>query len=365
MKNKILILSNNSDGLYGFRGALLRRLAQMGSVAVSVPDNGFFPELEKLGCTVLETPIDRRGVNPATDLKLLLRYRKLLKSQKPDLVITYTIKPNVYGGLACRLAGIPYAVNITGLGTAFQKQGFLRKLVVFLYKMGLKKAKVVFFENAGNRQIFIDEKIVPEGKCCLLSGAGVDLDRFVPAPYPETETTRFLFIGRVMREKGVNELFAAMERLRSEGYDCTLDVLGEKEEDFSEPIQKYTEAGWLRFRGYQTDVRPFIEAAHCFCLPSYHEGMANTNLECAAMGRPVITSNIPGCREAVIEEKTGLLCAPQSADSLYEAMKAFLELPHGKREAMGLAGRAHMEQVFDKQVVVEQTISALMEQGSP
>ena len=359
MKRKFLILANNSDGLYGFRGALIAALAQRGAVAVSTPDNGFFPELRALGCAVIETPIDRRGVNPATDLKLLLRYRRMLKKEKPELVITYTVKPNVYGGLACRMAGVPYAANITGLGTAFQNRGFLRKLVVFLYKTGLKKAKVVFFENSANRRLFIDEGIVPEEKCRLLSGAGVDLARFAPAPYPENGPTRFLFIGRVMAEKGVRELFAAMERLRAEGFDCVLDLLGENEEDFSGPIQRYTQAGWLRCHGYQADVRPFIEKAHCFVLPSYHEGMANTNLECAAMARPIITSDIPGCREAVIEGKTGLLCASQNADSLYGAMKAFLALPREERRAMGLAGRAHMEAVFDKRTVVEQTLAAL------
>ena len=358
-QKKILILINNSVGLYIFRGALIGALAKDHTVAASTPDNGFFPELEALGCRVIETPVDRRGVNPATDLKLLLRYRKMLKAERPDLVITYTVKPNVYGGLACRLAGIPYAANITGLGTAFQKQGFLRKLVVFLYKTGLKKAKVVFFENSANRQIFIDEGIVQSDKCCLLAGAGVDLERFTPAPYPEEGPVRFLFMGRVMEEKGVRELFGAMERLRNEGFDCTLDVLGEYEEDFSGAIRSGEEAGWLRFRGYQTDIRPFVAAAHCFVLPSYHEGMANTNLECAAMARPLITSNIPGCREAVIEGESGLLCRPQDTDSLYDAMKAFLALPHPRREAMGTAGRTHMETVFDKQKVVEQTIAAL------
>ena len=358
-KSKMLILANSSSGLYDFRSMLLERLLEKAAVTVSVPAQLKADLLEAMGCKLVDTAMDRRGMNPVKDLGLLLRYRKTLRQENPDLVITYTVKPNVYGGLACRLAGIPYAVNITGLGTAFQKQGFLRKLVVFLYKIGLKKAKVIFFENSANRQLFIDEGIAPEGKCCLLSGAGVNLDRYPLVPYPVDGPIRFLFIGRVMKEKGVVELFSAMERLRTEGYDCTLDVLGENEEDFSVPIQKYSKAGWLRFHGYQTDVRPFIEAAHCFVLPSYHEGMANTNLECAAMGRPVITSDIPGCREAVIEGKTGFLCAPQSVGSLYEAMKAFLQTPYEQRIAMGRAGRVHMEKVFDKRVVVDKTIAAL------
>ena len=283
----------------------------------------------------------------------------MLRQEKPDLVITYTIKPNVYGGLACRLLGTAYAVNITGLGTAFQKDGLLKKLVTFLYRTALKKAKVVFFENSGNRQVFLDGNIVAEEKTCLLSGAGVNLQHYACAPYPEGGTTRFLFVGRVMQEKGIGELFAAMERLRAEGADCCLDVLGGFEENYAQIIRRHEEAGWLHYHGYVTDVRPYIEKAHCFVLPSYHEGMANTNLECAAMGRPVITSNIPGCREAVLDGISGLLCEPKDADSLYEAMKRFLNLPQETRTQMGKAGRKHMEAVFDKKKVVSETLEAL------
>lgn len=355
---KILVLSNNSDGLYGFRGLLLKRLGELGQVTVSVPDNGFFPELEALGCRVIDTPIDRRGINPATDLKLLRQYKKMLKAERPDLVITYTVKPNVYGSLACKSCKIPYAVNITGLGTAFQGSGMLRKLVTFLYKTALKKAKIIFFENSGNRQVFLDEKIVPEEKTCLLSGAGVNLERYTPAPYPAEGKTHFLFVGRVMKEKGIGELFEAMNRLTAAGHDCCLDVLGNYEEDYAQVIQRYEAQGWLHYYGYQTDVRPFIEKAHCFVLPSYHEGMANTNLECAAMARPLITSDIPGCREAVTPA-SGILCKPQDADSLYFTMEAFLRLPHSQKAAMGTAGRTHMEAVFDKEKVVQATLDAL------
>ena len=180
-------MANNSDGLYGFRRELIARLAARGEVYASTPDDGCYDELRALGCTVIETPIDRRGINPVTDCKLLLRYVKLLRQVKPDLVITYTIKPNVYGGIACRLVGVPYAANITGLGTAFQKKGALRTLVTVLYKMALKRAKVVFFENAGNRDTLIGEGIVRAAQCRLLMGAGVNLAHYVPAEYPAEE----------------------------------------------------------------------------------------------------------------------------------------------------------------------------------
>lgn len=360
MTGKVVILANSSSGVYDFRGMLLQRLLEKKEVAVSVPAELKADLLEQMGCRVIHTAIDRRGINPVKDLKLLRSYRKLLGKEKPDLVVTYTIKPNVYGGLACRMKKIPYAANITGLGTAFQNGGLLRKLVVFLYKISLKNAEVVFFENDANRQLFVEEKIVTQDKCCVLSGAGVDLERFTVVPFPASGSgVRFLYIGRVMKEKGVGELFSAMERLRSEGFDCTLDILGYAEDDYEQQLQQGQKAGWLRCHGYQPDVRPYIEQSHCFVLPSYHEGMANTNLECAAMGRPVITTDIPGCREAVVDAKTGILCKPKDTESLYLAMKRFLTMTDAQRTAMGQAGRAHMEQNFDKRKVVQKTLQAI------
>lgn len=357
---KILILANNDVGLYQFRRKLIEAMLQKGhEVLISLPAGPLVAPLVEMGCTFLDTPIDRRGLDPVKDLKLLSRYLSMLRTHQPDLVVTYTIKPNIYGGLACRMKKIPYAINITGLGTAFQKKGLLRSFVIRLYRTALKRAKVVFFENSANRNLFLREKIVPKEVCRLLSGAGVDLDYFTPAPYPQSGPTRFLFVGRVMKEKGVDELFSAMEQLHARGEDCVLDVLGLHEEDYAEAIERGRQQGWLCYHGYQKDVRPFIETAHCFVLPSYHEGMANTNLECAAMCRPVITSDIPGCREAVTHG-SGILCKPKSTDSLFSALDLFLHLPTEARISMGQTGRQHMEAVFDKVKVVQATMDALI-----
>lgn len=357
---RVMILANFDLGLYQFRKELIQELLKDNEVIISLPYGELIEPLKNMGCKFIDTPVDRRGINPITDIKLFQNYRRLLKKEKPELVITYTIKPNVYGGLACLMAKIPYATNITGLGTAFQNEGLLKKLVTALYKVGLKKAKVVFFENAENRQIFIDEKIVKEAKTYLLNGAGVNLTHFRVLEYPEDDSvTRFLFIGRVMKEKGIDELFSAMQHLVSDGYNCSLDVLGGYEEDYKETIEKYEGEGWLHYHGYQKDVRPYIEKCHCFVLPSWHEGMANTNLECAASGRPVITSNINGCLEAVVDGVSGYLCEKKNADNLYQVMKKFVMLPCDVRKAMGLAGRKRMEEVFDKKKVVEDTIRHL------
>lgn len=357
---RVLILANNDVGLYKFRKELIQELLHRGSeVYISLPNGNLVRPLEQMGCKFIDTPIDRRGINPAKDFKLLINYKKLMKSVEPDMVITYTIKPNIYGGIVARQAKIPYAVNITGLGTAFEKKGFLRAIVVKLYKYSLGKAKVVFFENAGDREIMISEGTVAKEKTIVLNGAGVNLDDYPYAEYPRNDIFHFLFIGRVMKEKGIDELFDAMRRLKSDGVKCFLDVVGPFEEDYKDKLEQYEKDGWLKYHGYQSDVKPFIEKCHCFVLPSYHEGMANTNLECASSGRPVITSNIPGCKEAVIDGVSGLLCEPKNADSLYQVMKRMTEISMEEQIQMGLAGRKHMEDVFDKKKVVEETMRHL------
>ena len=230
---KILILANNDIGLYQFRRELIEELLKKNKVVIALPYGELIEPLKKMGCRFINTPVDRRGINPFKDLKLMLKYMALLKAEAPELVITYTIKPNIYGGMACRIRKIPYAVNITGLGTAFQKKGFLRKLVVTLYKQGLKKANLIFFENIENRQIFVDQGIAEEKDTCVLNGAGVNLKHYQVAEYPTEERgIRFLFIGRVMQEKGIEELFSAMQMLQKDAIDCTLDVLGDYEEDY-------------------------------------------------------------------------------------------------------------------------------------
>lgn len=360
---RILILANNDVGLYQFRKELITELLKSHQVTISLPDGDLVRPLEALGCRFIDTPVDRRGINPITDLKLIIRYIQILRTIKPELVITYTIKPNIYGGFVCRLLNTSYAVNVTGLGTTFQKKGLLRSTIVSMYRVALKKANVVFFENKGNQQILTEEKIVRENQCCLLNGAGVNLEHYMYAEYPTDSIVRFLFMGRIMKEKGVNELFSAMKRLRQEGLDCVLDVLGHYEEDYADQIRQYEAEGWLFYHGYQKDVRPFIEKCHCFVLPSWHEGMANTNLECAAMGRPIITSRIHGCMEAVIEGESGLLCDPQNYDGLYETMKQFLSFERNKKRSMGITGRRHMEAAFDKDKVVKETLEALRDKA--
>ena len=275
-------------------------------------------------------------------------------------MITYTIKPNIYGGLVSRVLHITYAQNITGLGTTFQNENIIKKLVCFLYRISCKKAKVVFFENEENKRIFLDHHLIRKKQACRLNGAGVNLEEYPYTEYPdESEPIRFLFIGRVMKEKGIDELFEAARRIKREYPEVLFDIVGPMEDEYSLVIKKLEEDGIITYYGYQKDVRPFIARCHCFILPSWYEGMANTNLECASSGRPIITSNIPGCMEAVENSVSGFLCKTKNSDDLYKMIKKFINLPYENRKVMGLAGRKHIEKSFEKKKIVARTIKFL------
>lgn len=357
---RILILANHSGGLYDFRKDLIAELKKHANVTVAVPHNDRWEELHKLADRVIELPVDRRGRNPLHDSNLFQQYCAMLKEVKPDLVLTYTIKPNIYGGLACRMAHIPYAVNITGLGSAIENGGWLKRFVLMLYKLALKGAKVVFFENTGNRDTLVAAGVVPNGRDVVLNGAGINLENYPCQTYPQEGPVRFLFVGRVMHEKGVDELFAAAKRMKQKyGDGVEFHIVGSFEEAYKPVMDELEQAGVVKYHGYQSDIKSFYAMASCIVLPSYHEGMSNVLLEAAASGRPLITSDIPGCREAVENGVSGYLRPIKDADALYAAMQRFAELPEGWRAEMGRCGRDRMEQNFSKTAVVAETIKHL------
>lgn len=360
-RKTVLVLANNDVGLYIFRKALLKRFLDDGhKVVIALPDGECIEPMVDMGCEFIETPIERRGMNPIRDIKLYKLYKKIIKKVRPDIVVTYTVKPNVYGGFACRVMKIPYAVNITGLGSAIESGGMLRKLVLTMYKVALKKAKIVFFENEGNREKLLEARVVRKEKTCVLNGAGIETSEYPVAEYPADGRTDFLFVGRIMKEKGVDELFYAIERLKKEhGSKVGLDIIGMFEESYQQKIDELQAGGIIAFHGFQDDVKSFYERAHCIVHPSYHEGMSNVLLEAGAMGRPLITSSIHGCMEAVEDGKTGYLCEVKNKDSLYEAMKQFVQLDYVQKKSMAAASHELVSARFEKKQVVAETVKHL------
>lgn len=356
---KILIITNSSIGLAKFRKELIEKLKTNHEIYIATPYDECAKEVEEMTSKVIEVCMDRRGINLKQEWRLFRRYYTIVKTIRPDFLITYTIKPNIYGGIVARISKIPYVVNITGLGTAFQAEGWLKKVIIMLYRMALKKARVVFFENHGNKQVFIENKIIKQEKCCVLTGAGVNLQEFSYREYPKENRVNFLFMGRLMKEKGIDELFEAIECLHKENNHVFLTVLGGYEENYSKKIQELSSKGILNYIGWVSDVRPYIEKSMCSVLPSYHEGMSNTLLECAAMGRPIIASNIPGCKETFIEGLSGYGVKIKDSFDLYKKMKKFSELKYREKEEMGKAARRHMEKYFDKKEVVRITMERM------
>ena len=254
---KILIITNHSYMLYRFRKELIQALMKDHEVVLSMPFTGHEEDFQAIGLRCINTAVDRRGMNPKTDLKLFAAYRRLLKQERPDMAITYSIKPNIYAGLACSLAGIPFCANVQGLDTGFQRKG-LAQFVTHLYKTALRKAKTVFFENQGNAQEFLDRKIIPAQKVTVLAGAGINLEDYPCVPYPENEAVHFLYLGRIMKEKGIDELFCAIRRLHNElGNQIVLDLVGFFDDDYEAEVRQLVNDGIAIFHGFQAEPRPY------------------------------------------------------------------------------------------------------------
>lgn len=363
--SKILILANHGGGLYKFRRELLADLVAQGNqVYLSLPDGDYSPLLRQMGCFFIDTPIDRRGINPWTDLKLMLGYKKLFDRIKPDVVLTYTIKPNSYGGLICRLMNIPYIANITGMGSSINRVGPFRRITLALLKTSLKKATCVFFQNEMNRQFFLQNQIVTAHNR-LICGSGVNLAEHCLEDYPGDAKIDLLFIGRVMKEKGIDEYIGAAAAIKARFPLTNFHIVGPCEEEYEADLKHLQELNILDYHGVQRDVHGFYKACHAVVLPSYHEGMSNVLLEAAATGRPVLASDIPGCRETFAEGISGYGFEPGNCEALINAIEKFINLPHPDKQQMGLAGRAKVEREFNRQAVVNSYLEEINKAASP
>ena len=358
--SKVLFLVNHDIVIYNFRLELVERLLREGhQVVISSPYGERIDDLVKLGCEYRPVEIARHGTNPVQEFKLLCNYLKLLKEEKPDIVLTFTIKPNIYGGIACAMKGVPYVTNITGLGTAVENGGLVQKITVLLYRVALTKVQRVFFQNEENRQFFTDRKLAL-GKHDLLPGSGVNLNRFVPLEYPGEDTTEFVFISRIMREKGIDQYLAVARYIKNRYPSTVFHICGFCEEAYEVQLEKLHDDGIINYHGMVRDIKTILRQTHCTIHPSYYpEGLSNVLLESAACGRPLITTDRSGCREVVDDGVNGFIVKPKDTQDLINKIEDFLVLSWEEKKNMGLASRAKVQKEFNRQIVVEKYMREL------
>lgn len=354
---KILILTNYANGLYLFRKELLETLMQeKHEILVSVPVDENCKKIEDMGCEVIPTPLERRGINPVKDLKLFMCYMRLLKKHKPEVVFTYTIKPNLYGGICCRIRKVPYLCNITGLGTAIENKGVLSKILLKFYRISMEKAECVFFQNEENRA-FMHGYGIARQNGRLIPGSGVNLMQHPYEPYPsENEEIRFLAVIRIMRAKGIGEYLQAAETVSRIHDNVSFYLAGEYEEETREHYEpvicRLQKENVIKYLGHIDNVEEIMAQSHIIVHPSYHEGLSNVLLEAAACGRPVLASNVAGCRETVNQNISGFLFEPCQTAELVDAIENILSFSRDERKEMGIAGRKWIETYFDRNKVI-------------
>ena len=366
---KILISVNTAWNLVNFRSGLIGALVAQGhEVIAAAPDDVYAPRLAAMGCRFVPLPMHNGGTHPGRDALLLWRYLRLLARERPDVYLGYTVKPNVYGSLAARWLGMPVINNIAGLGAVFIKDGWLVRLVRWLYRVALARSAKVFFQNRDDRQLFVAGELVRSEVTELLPGSGIDLIKFGVVPLAATNSTvgkfRFLLIARMLLDKGVGEYVEAARLLRQRYPKLECCLLGFV--DVQNPaavsraqMEAWVTQGFVKYLGVSDDVRPEIAAADCIVLPSYREGTPRTLLEAAAMGRPIITTDAVGCRDVVDDGQNGYLCKVRDAADLAEKMERMLNLTLEQRQQMGDCGRLKMEREFDERIVIKKYLDAI------
>lgn len=370
MSKKIVIAANAAWNLSNFRTGLIEALVAAGYdvIAVAPPDSRAEQRLAATGCRFVTVPVDSKGLSIRRDLATLRAFGRLFRRERPACFLGFTVKPNIYGSIAASWAKIPVINNISGLGTAFIARNWLTFVVKLLYRWSLRSSRTVFFQNEADRRQFLDAGLVRSDQARLLPGSGVDLERFRPddraAPDAREASPTFLMIARLVRDKGVREFVDAAHILRARGFAGRFQLLGFLDVENRtairrDEVERWNAAGDIDYLGATEDVRPSIAAADCIVLPSYREGTSHVLLEAAAMAKPIIATDVPGCREAIDDGSNGYLCAPRNAASLADVITRFAALSPNERIAMGQAGRHKMLREFDERIVVSRYLERI------
>ncbi len=369
-KKLVAVVTNNDDDIYCFRKELIEGLINAGyDVLISCPYGEKFELLQDITYLYDDPVIDRRGTNIVADFKLLVHYIKLLRKYKPDVVLTYTAKPNIYCGISSYLLRIPYISNVTGFGSAFMNSKAVEIFVTQLLRFVFRRANCVMFQNSVNKG-FAESKKMVKNNTKLIPGSGVNIDRFSLLDYPAGgdgktgDKVVFNYIGRILHDKGVDDYIEAAKRLKPEYPSAEFKMIGfvePTESHYEDELRELTEKSIVSYEGNQKDVIPFIRASHCTILPSYGEGMSNALLESASSGRPVISTDNQGCRETFIDGVSGLMYRSADVDDLCCKIKQFLAISNSQREEMGKKGREYITENFSRDIVVESYLQEITE----
>lgn len=357
---KVMIFANNDIGLYKFRKELIQELVKENEVYMCLPNGDFIKDLQSLGANFIPCELlDRHGTNPIKDLKLISWYKSILKKYKPDIAFTYTIKPNVYAGMACAYLNVPYVANVTGLGTAVENPGIMQLVTVNLYRYGLRKAQKVFFQNTENRDFMVNKGVV-KGAYDVLPGSGVNLNNYTVFEYPKGDTVDFVFVSRIMKEKGIDQYLDAAKEIRKKHPETRFHICGFCEQAYEKELQRLNEDGTIIYHGLVKDMAAIYRQISCTIHPTYYpEGLSNVLLESAASGRPIITTNRSGCREVVDDGVNGYVVEEKNSQDLIKKIEMFLGKSVEERKAMGLAGRAKVEKEFNRQIVIDKYLGEM------
>ena len=370
---RIAIVINTSWNIFNFRMSLVRALQAEGHEVLAIaPPDDYSSRLEAAGCRFIPLPMANKGTRPDQDFGLMRRLAAIYRRERPAVVLHYTIKPNIYGTLAAQLAGVPSINNVSGLGTAFIVQSLVSRVVLALYRLAFRFPATVFFQNPDDRDLFLERRLLKPDIAGLLPGSGVDTQRFQPAPaQPRGQPFTFLMIARVLYEKGIVEYFEAALALKTEyGDRVRCQLLGGLDEQGGIGVPRATFEGWLQggaveWLGTSDDVAAVIRGADCVVLPSYREGTPKTLLEAAAMGKPLVTTDVPGCREVVRDGENGYLCPARDGAALAAAMRRMAELPTADLRALGTASRQLAVTRFDQRLVIAAYLDAIARATKP
>jgi len=362
---RVAIVLNTSWNIFNFRMNLIRSLQDQGyEIHTVAPIDEYTPRLTETGCKHHPLKMDSRGANPLKDLALIFELHSIYKKVRPDVILHYTIKPNVYGSLAASFLKIPVVNNVCGLGTVFLKNDLISAMAMFLYKISFRFPKKVFFQNPDDLKLFLDKKLVPEHIVDLLPGSGIDLEKFKPVSFQRNQKFTFLLISRLITDKGILEYIEAVKKLKSEGLDARFQVLGAMDPEHKRGIKTsiikaWIDSGTIEYLGTTEDVRHFIQQADCIVLPSYREGTPRTLLEAASSSKPIIATNVPGCNQVVENNVNGLLCNLKDANDLAAKMETMAHFSNEKLEALGQNGRLKMEAEYNESIVINKYLGTL------